>query len=156
MIKWLSQNWSTVSNICSVLSFFISIFAMLSVRQLKKKYRNKKRIPEILSDLERISKEFNELTKEVEQNRREIIVATKKLKAILESLKKKSNTDIEKTLIVALKRTKQVIKNKRPVSYFFFNREWIFFEEIWELYGDLQSVIQSLNEHTKDKKWEIE
>ncbi len=129
---------------------------MLSVRQLKKKYRNKKRIPEILSDLERISKEFNELTKEVEQNRREIIVATKKLKAILESLKKKSNTDIEKTLIVALKRTKQVIKNKRPVSYFFFNREWIFFEEIWELYGDLQSVIQSLNEHTKDKKWEIE
>jgi hypothetical protein len=144
MINWISHNFGNIANYSSIFGFLISCYVMYNLKKIRKHYEFKARIPEIVAQLNAFSKDLNDFINDIASNRNEIILTIKKLEYTLKSLKKKSNEEITKSIKTLLRKTKN-LKRGRPVRFIFFSKQtWVFEDETWEIYTDIQGILQGV------------
>jgi len=153
MTDWISKNFGNIAHWCSILSLLISVYVMINLNKIRKHYEFKARMPEIVAQLDAFSKDLNSFTVNIGSNRNEIILTIKKLEYTLKSLKKKSNREKIKSIKTLLRRTKRLTRGG-PVRFIFSNNPaWTFEDETWEIYTDIQGILQGLKETNRDYAW---
>jgi len=153
MGKWLSDNFDSIANWCSILGFLISIYVMLSLNRIRKHYEYKARIPEIVSQLDEFSKDLNAYFDDIPTNKNEIILTVKRLEYTLKSLRKKTTNEIIKSIDLLLTRTKRIKRGGSIKFVFFKSGTWSFEDESWEIYSDIQGILQGVKEDSRDSSW---
>lgn len=153
MGKWLSDNFDSIANWCSIMGFLISIYVMYNLNKIRKHYEYRARIPEIVSQLDEFSKNLNTYFDDISTNKNDIILTIKRLEYTLISLRQKTNNEIIKSINLLLQRTKR-IKRGGSVKYLFLKNEtWSFEDESWEIYSDIQGILQGVKEDSRDSSW---
>jgi hypothetical protein len=153
MLAWLDENHTYIASFCSVFAFLLSILLLLLVRNIRKYFELKARTPQIVAQLRKFFKELNACLDDAKKNKNEVIVLSKKLEFTLRSLRRKASADIVKTIDLMLSSIAK-LKNGGPSRWNPFKKtDWSFNDEAWELYSDLQAVLQGLKEATKDSRW---
>lgn len=156
MIDWIKHNFNGISGWSSILGFFLSIWVLYTVKKLRKYYIFKARIPEIIKEINKFSKELNSYLDDINNNKNEIIVIIKKCEFTLKSLKQKSTNDLVPLINQMLQRITKM-KNGGPVRFYQLKpAKWSFNDEAWELYSDMQGVLQGLKETANDSNWSQE
>lgn len=153
MIEWLFSNFDTIAGWCSVLGLIISIFVLSSVRRIRKTFQLKARTPEITKQLSEFSKDLNSYIEDVEKYKNEIVTISKRLEYTLKSLRGKSSSELVKNIDISISRIKRIKKGGTHLSILLNNNNWSFKEETWELYSDIQGILQGIKELSKDSHW---
>ncbi len=152
-MKWLSDNFGNIGNWCSILGLVITLYVLYNLRKIRKHYEYRARTPEIVSQLDDFSKDLNSYLDNISDNKNEIILTVKKLEYTLKSLRRKTNGEIIKNIDSLLGRTKRM-KNDGPIIFPFFSKtSWSFDDEAWEIYSDIQGILQGVKEDSRDSSW---
>lgn len=153
MINWLIANFDSIANWCSILGLLISLFVLYSLKKIRKHFKLKARIPEIVNQLEDFSKELNSYIDDIEGNKNELIIISKRLEYTLKSLREKSTDQITKNIDKMLVSI-SMLKKGGPFKWNPLRKStWKFDDEIWEIYSDIQGILQGLKEANKDSLW---
>lgn len=153
MINWITQNFNSISGWSSIFGFLLSIWVLYTVKKLRNYYLIKARTPEIIKDINNFSKELNSYLRDIENNKNEIIVVVKKCEFTLKSLRRKSTKDLVSLIDKMLLRISN-LKKGGPIRLNPFKPPiWSFNDEAWELYSDMQGVLQGLKETANDSNW---
>jgi hypothetical protein len=155
MSQWLITNFSTIGNWSSIIGLGVSLWVLYSVKKIKLHFTLKARIPELIYQLEEYSKTFNSLLNDIKSNRMEIITTSKKLEFTLQSLNNKANANIDEAIKIMFSRIKKLKNGKDNFVNALLKKGWSFDDESWNLYTDLQGVLQGLKESKKDAEWDL-
>ena len=116
-------------------------------------YLLKARIPEIIKEINKFSKELNSYLGDIENSKNEIIVVVKKCEFTLKSLRRKGTRDLVSSIDKMLLRISNLKKDGPRGLNPFKPPIWSFNDEVWELYSDMQGVLQGLKEAANDSNW---
>lgn len=153
MNNWLNNNFDGIANWCSILGLVITLFVLFSLKNIRKHFKSKGRFPEIVSQLEEFSMDLNACTNNIEASKNEIIAIIKRLEFTLKSLRKISNDQIVKNIDILITRISR-LKNDGPFHWnVFIKSSWSFKKEIWDIYTDIQGLLQGIKEADKDSVW---
>lgn len=138
-----------LGTISSIIGLPISIWVLIEARKIKNSFLRKARLPETISDLEKIITQISKLLKRWEIESREIIHQFMMAKRILENLKTKL-PEREKKLVSEFTKTLETRK------LLIFRSRIVTAEEdkAWALYSELSCLIMSLQQLQKDSKWD--
>lgn len=156
MINWITQNFNRISGWSSILGFFLSIWVLYNVKKLRNYYLLKARIPEIIKEINKFSKELNSYLDDINNNKNQILVIIKKFEFTLKSLKRKSANDLVSLINKMLQRISRMKRGGPVRLYPLKPTKWSFDDEAWELYSDMQGVLQGLKETANDSNWSQE
>jgi hypothetical protein len=153
MTIWLSNNFDSIANLCSILGFIITCYVMYNLKTIRKHFEFKARTPELVMQLEEFSRHLNTYTDDIGSNKNDIVVVIKKLEYTLKSLKKKSNKEIANHVELLLGRTSRLKRGGPKLFFFLKDHNWSFDDETWEIYSDIQGILQGVKEANKDLAW---
>lgn len=131
----------------SLVGFFVTIYVLVEVRRIKCAFLARARLPDLIKELSKagsaLSSHLSEWDSQRNEARGQIKIAATLIKSALPMLPKSEKielTRIQKKLVEAA----QHFSEERRSSV----------EAGWDLYSDIQSCITSLNQVTKNMKWE--
>ena len=153
MIEWFIRNFNYIANFCSILGLMVSLFVLYNLKGIRRNFQFKARTPEIINELTDFSKELNSYTDNVDACKNEIIILSKKLEYTLRSLRKKANKELVKNIDQIISRISKLKRGGPLVKIFSKSSNWSFKDETWELYSDIQGILQGLKEVVKDSHW---
>lgn len=156
MIDWITQNFSGISGWSSIFGFLLSIWVLYTVKKLRNYYLLKARTPELIKEINKFSKELNSYLEDIKTNKNEIIVVVKKCEFTLKSLRRKGTNDLVSLIDKMLQRISKMKKGGPVRLNPFKPSKWSFDDEAWELYSDMQGVLQGLKETANDSNWSQE
>lgn len=139
-----------VATITSILSFIITIFVFKQVGDIRKKFSNKARLPEIQNELIGFISNINSQIDDWENSKEKISVEFSNCAGLLDSLAPKLNG------VQGIK-AKKLLKKLRYKPYYIFpvkKKEINNMEIAWSLYEDLSELNVSLSQVIKDSNWE--
>lgn len=152
-MKWLSDNFGNIGNWCSIFGFIISMYVMYNLRKIRKHYEYRARTPEIVLQLEEFSKDLNSYLDDIGANKNEILLTVKKLEYTLNSLRRKTSDDLVRNIDSLLCRTKKIKNGGQTRFLFFTDSGWNFDDEAWQIYSDIQGILQGVKEDSRDSSW---
>lgn len=130
----------TVGNTASVAGFFVSLYVLFEVNKIRKNFLFKARIPQLIKALKEYAKNFSSNLQSFDNSEREIETNLSESLSTLKNLKGKVSGDSKhetKNLI------KKIKKRKKPITK----------DDLWEIYNDLQALINSLGHLHEDTQW---
>lgn len=133
--------WATdLASIFSIVGFIVTCFLFVEARKIRESFLRKARIPEIVTDLERVYGELFSNLKAYAENRRaaheNIVKATGLLESIMPKLQK---TDAQKISEFIQKTRKSLGDTPNE-------------DLLWSIYSDLSGVIAYLQQLAKDTR----
>lgn len=140
MIELFQYLTSKVGDTSSLIGMFISLYVLFEVNRLQKKFLFKARLPQLLASLKKYAKTFSSNLQSFDDSRRDIETNLSKSLSTLKNLKNKVSGDSKqetKNLI------KKIQKRETPITK----------DYLWEIYNDLQALIDSLGHLHEDKQW---
>jgi hypothetical protein len=131
----------------SLIGFFITVYVLVEVRRIKSAFLARARLPDLIKELSKAGSALNTHLGQWEKQRNEargqIKIAAALIKSALVMLPKPEKialTLIHKKLVDA--------------AQDFPDEKYSNIDAGWDLYSDIQSCITSLNQVTKNMKWE--
>ncbi len=134
------NNLSLFGSVASILGLLVSIYVLREIRNLKKKFLFRARVPQLLNAIKGYSKGISSKLRDFEGSKRELETDLSKCNATLKNLSLKVDGNAKE---ITKRLTKKIRKQKQPLKK----------DEIWEIYNDLQALIESLSHLQKDIKW---
>src|SRR6266446_172939 len=146
MWRWVSTyvsklTFSDVGSVASLLSLAITIYLFHAVRRIKSFYVFKARVPELTEQLRTHASRLATLHRDFDGSRDEVLLELGKAEVTLKSLKKKIGRPTKKSVGKAIKLIDNYPYNKTK-------------NNLWQVYVDLQKVVQEVIEVQSDRSWE--
>jgi len=136
----LRTSLSVTADVVTIVGALISLWVAITLRQIKRQYAFRARLPELMKTLRAHAKRTSDLMESFEKARTEISTAMVTLESTLRNVKARASGRprvAAKSLIARLKRL------QRPPTA----------DEVWEVYQDVQGLIQDLQHFEKDAHW---
>lgn len=137
-IKGIS--FSDVGSSASILGMIITGLVFIGLRRIRKQFITKARIPELKKSLKSTTKGLSEALQSFDEPEREIQTILSVCKSTLKNLIDKVHGNIRNDARNLLK----MIKKQKSANDK---------DKAWEIYNELQALIESLNHLQKDSKW---
>lgn len=129
-----------VGETASVIGLLISIYVLYELKIMKRKFLFKARIPGLIRSLKTHATRISERFSDFDDSMRELETDLTRCAATLKNLRSKVGGDTRQATRQLLK---QIQKRKKPLQK----------EEVWQIYNDLQALIDILGHLQKDIKW---
>jgi hypothetical protein len=131
----------------SLIGFFVTIYVLVEVRRIKSAFLARARLPDLIKELSKAGSALNSHLGQWDSRRNEargqIKIAATLIKSTLSMLPKPERTELER-----------IQKKLVDAGQHFSDQRHSNVEAAWDLYSDIQSCITSLNQVTKNMKWE--
>lgn len=129
-----------IGDVASVIGFLISAYVLFELIIIKRKFLFKARIPDLIKSLKNHTMEMSQRLNAFDGSKRELETDLTRCGATLKNLKSKVDRNTRQITKQLIKRIQK--RNKPPQK-----------EEMWQIYNDLQALIDSLGHLQKDSKW---
>ena len=139
---FVSDNFTAIVNVISVIGFFITIFVWLSVRQIKSQYTSRIRVPELKEKLVAHTSKIGEFLNDYTNNKNQILLELSTIEPILNAIKKRLGWTERSKVNETIKMVNKIQKN-------FTGNE----EEIRLIYNHLHGINSELEQWEIDKNW---
>ncbi len=136
MAEWLEYG----AAISSIISLMVTIWILGSIRRISREFLLRARIPQILRSLQKNASELSKLLKDVNNVDREVVTRLSLCEAVLKDLRGKIKRDLRRSSVRLLSKIKAKKGNLSP-------------DDAWDIYNDLQALIESLKYFREDIKW---
>lgn len=140
MSKILNIIIYNIGDVASVIGVIVSISVLLNLKNIKKKYLFKARIPDLVTKLKNNAEDISGRLKNFNEAKRDLETDLGRCIAALINLKKKVDRKTRQTINQLIK---EIRRRKKPLEK----------EEMWQIYNDLVILIDSLDHLQKDVKW---
>ena len=142
--SWIND----IASISSIVGLGISIYLLIAIKNIKKSFLRRARLPEIVIELTVVHKDLFNNLKDWNNESKLGIEKIKISMGIFENLRTKL-PDAERKLV------NQYLKKLRPKKYLFFTTtiKNIESDAAWDLYSDLSGLITCLNQLKEDSRW---
>ncbi|WP_448677286.1 hypothetical protein [Delftia acidovorans] len=145
--SFIPQWVQDINTAFGLVGFVITVVVMLQVWSIKRSFRSRARLPEIISELEKygsaLNKSLNEWPAQKNAAHHHIKVAASLIQSAVQFLpnpaRKKAKTMQEKLEAAA-----------KTFTYSKYDRA----DSVWDLYSDIQSIIVSLKQAARNMNWE--
>lgn len=144
MVEWINY----IGSAASILSFFISIYVLVELRQIRQYFLFRVRIPSLLRTLQSYASGMSRDLNNFEGSRQEIETMLARCESTLRSLSPKLSRVEKRTT----KRLTKSIRSFRQSSWWHEKKEFDL-EQAWSIYNDLQGVIESVKNLAADLAW---
>lgn len=136
--EWIKD----LETLFSLLAFLITTYVMYEVRAIRRAFKSRARLPEIVKELSASGSEISKSLKDWPQNRPAVKgqfkIAATLLAAALEFITGTQRNEV--------KRVHARIRTSLPS----FSET----TDVWELYTDIQNAIQAITQASKNAKWD--
>jgi hypothetical protein len=140
---YLTQNTTTaVVNVMSILGFFITVYVMIQIRQIKEYYTARIRLPELRNLLQQYASNLGGFLNDYSNNKNMIILEISKTEPVLQAIKKRLGWSERKRVKEAIK-----IINDHQNGHNFDE------ERVRLLYNSLHGISVELEQWENDKRW---
>ena len=140
--------WAQDLNIAlGFVGFFITIVVMVQVWSLRRSFRTRARLPEIVRDMEAIGSLLSAALEGWPAKRTEARGHIKNAASVMQSADSFLNKPVRT-------RTKQIQRKLDAAALAFSDKKFDDPETVWDLYSDIQSVITGLNQISKNLRWD--
>ncbi|MEW6586735.1 MAG: hypothetical protein AB1442_14155 [Nitrospirota bacterium] len=129
-----------ISAASSIIGAVLSLYVLIELKRLNKRYLLKARIPEILNQLEFITADISKALKSFDAEKRTIETNIYRFEAAIENLKDKLHGQNKSA---AVKLAKNIKKHRNSLDK----------DGAWELYNEFQSMINTVKHLQSDMKW---
>jgi hypothetical protein len=131
----------------SFVGFLITGYVMVEVRFIRQSFRSKARLPEIITELERVGSTLNALLANWSSGRNDALLTIKNAAVLL------------KTAAALLPRSERaepmrIHRRLREAARLFHQPQFLGHDSGWDIYSDIQSSITSLNQVRRNLNWE--
>lgn len=137
-----------IATVVTILGFILTLLVWLQVRWIKLSYKNKARLPEIHLELSECASKINGYLNDWNNQERMAIVELTACKGLLDNLSLKSNSALKKSA------SKLKLKISGKSSRYSFKILKMNNDLAWDIYGELTSLNNLLDQTIKDSKWE--
>lgn len=144
LVEWINY----IGSSASILSFFISIYVLVELRQIRQYFLFRVRIPSLLRALQSYASGMSRGLNNFEGSRQEIETMLARCESTLRSLSPKLSR-VEKRTV---KRLTKSIRSFRQSSWWHEKKEFDL-EQAWSIYNDLQGVIEIVKNLAADLEW---
>ena len=131
----------------SLIGFFITAYVLVEVRRIKSAFLARARLPDLIKELSKAGSALNihlgQWEKQRNEARGQIKIAAALIKSALTMLPKPEKSELE-----------LIHKKLVDAAQHFSDEEYSNIDAGWDLYSDIQSCITSMNQVTKNMKWE--
>lgn len=149
---------SIIGLIISILSFFFSLWAIKGVKEIRRRFLAKARIPQLMKDLTEKKGEICRLLDDYDDNKSAIITMFATIEPLLCSLKKIVDRDERRQLRKvrgSLSVYRGISWNNISVSCMLRPRSQRTYESALGVYTELNVLIETVKQKQKDRKWEV-
>lgn len=129
-----------IGSIASVIGMLASVYVLINLRIIKKKFLFKARIPDLIKSLKAHTKIISHNLHAFSRATRELETELSRCMATLNNLKNKVDRNIKQSTNQLVRK---IQKRKKPLEK----------DEMWEIYNELQELIDLLDHLQKDIKW---
>lgn len=145
MPQWLTD----IASLSSIVGLVISIFVLIEAKKIRKSFLRRARLPEIMKELTQANNGLSKHLKDWNEGKRFGIEQLSIAKGLLENLEEKLPDKERKKVKVFC----QKLETKR-MFFFAIPITNIEEEQAWEFYTQLTGLITSLEQLSKDSKWD--
>jgi hypothetical protein len=145
---WLTD----IASISSIIGLLITIWVLRETKNIRKSFLTKARLPDAIKELESLATNLSKTIPEWETNKQDTLTEISRCMSILKNIEPKLTASIKKdvaTILEEFQRKKSIINFWRKKSISELN-----LDEIWNLYSQLQFVIEGLRQKKHDMRWE--
>ncbi|WP_035242182.1 hypothetical protein [Desulfobacter vibrioformis] len=145
MPEWLTD----FASICSILGLFVSLFVWIEAKKIRKSFLRRARLPEIMKEVTQANNNLSKNLKNWNESKRNGFEQLSIAKSLLENLEGKLPDKERKKVRIFCKKLeiKKMLIFTVPIA----NIEE---DQAWELYTQLTGLITSLEQLSKDSKWD--
>ncbi|MCI0693303.1 hypothetical protein L0337_15025 [candidate division KSB1 bacterium] len=134
------EAFSVIGNIASIIGALISVWVLLDVKRLRAHFLFRARIPDLMKLLKKHANTLSESLRNFVESQRDVESVLPVCESTLKNLKTKLYGDVRQTTKNLLGRIR---RRTKPTSR----------DQAWEIYEELQALIEALTHLWKDKKW---
>lgn len=131
-----------IGNLASIFGLIITIVILINIKNIKKYYFSKIRIPQLNEALKNLSSNLRELGTNYPKSENDLKINLGRITVIVESLQKKVPREM-RTIIKEL--LEKINKTEKRINQ----------EKVGSLYIDIEKFLLKLEEHENDLEWEI-
>jgi hypothetical protein len=139
---FVSDDFTAIVNVISVIGFFITIFVWISVYQIKSQYTSRIRVPELKGKLVAHTSQIGEFLNDYTNNKNQILLELSTIEPILKAIKKRLGWNERSKVNETIKMVNKLQKN-------FASNE----EEVRLIYNHLHGINSELEQWEIDKNW---
>lgn len=151
MSKWfnsivpdlVSGEFTAIVNIVSIIGFFITVFVMINVRQIKGQYTSRIRVPELRVNLEEHTSKIGDLLNDYSNNKHNISLELTRTEPVLQAIKKRLGWTERSKVKESIKIIK-IIQKTKPISSE---------DDFRNIYDRLHGINSELEQWENDMKW---
>lgn len=145
MPQWLTD----IASFSSILGLVISVFVLIEAKKIRKSFLRRARLPEIMKELTEANNGLSKHLKNWNDGKRFGIEQLSIAKGLLENLEEKLPDKERKKVRIFCRKleTKKFLFFTIPITN-------VDEDQAWELYTQLTGLITSLEQLSKDSKWD--
>jgi hypothetical protein len=131
----------------SFIGFLITLYVLLEVKSIKNSFLRRARLPEVVKELSKVGSTLSSNLGQWPSQRNEVHCQIKVAASLLKSATKLLPKEEKKEVLQTQKKLKNAADD--------FNQpRFMQVDAVWDLYSDIQSAITSMNQLSKNIKWE--
>ncbi len=131
----------------SFIGFMITLYVLIEVKYIKNSFLRRARLPEVAKELSQVGSKLSNSLGQWPAQRNEAHCQIKVAASLLKSVAKMLPNEEKKEIIQTQKKLIAAANN--------FNQpQFVLVDSVWDLYSDIQSAITSMNQLSKNIKWE--
>jgi len=142
---------SWAADVGSLLGLVITCLVWRQTRALKKAFVLRARLPELSTALRAISSDLLKHLQDSSPDAQGLDAAIARLNALLANLSQKVDGSLHRMIQTLL--GKSGGKRSKLLSWRGSGRSGVSVEQAWGVYGDVQGLLEALNQAAKDSKW---
>lgn len=145
MPEWFTN----FASICSILGLLVSLFVLIEAKKIRKSFLRRARLPEIMKELTQANNNLSKNLKNWNESKRNGLEQLSIAKGLLENLEGKLPDKERKKVRIFCKKLelKKMFIFTVPIAN-------IEADQAWELYTQLTGLITSLEQLSKDSRWD--
>lgn len=148
LVWWIND----MASLSSVIGLFITSYLLYEAKKLRDSFLMKARLPELSTSLKQNASQLIDATKDWDNSKQNLFSNLAKIKSTLKSIDSKVPKNIKKEIKVLIGK----IETKKFFWIFSTSKELseITIDEVDVIYGNLYGIIESLEQFSKNLKWE--
>ena len=149
----LLPNWvNDIASLSSIVGLIVTGFLLYEAKKLRDSFLMKARLPDIITTLKSIATNLSSIINSYDQSKGDILTDLGRCRSILVNVKPKVSANIKKDIDDLIQKIR---KEKNFVLFKMSNISSDYTEdELWNIYTDIQTVIEGLDQHKQDLRWQ--
>jgi hypothetical protein len=139
-VLWITSNIGVIADVVSIIGFGLTIYVFLGVKRIRKQFLSRATLPGLLRDLKLRASELNRSLVKFEESGQTILTILARCETIIDNLKGR----VPNSNFVNIRTLKKAIRTYRADSNV---------DNAWDVYNQLQAVIDDLKYFNKDRLW---